>query len=231
MSKTKYALVLSGGGFKGAFQIGAINYIKENWKSITGLDGQMHFDLIAGVSVGALNGSLLAMKKIDQLNHIWDRVSNEGAKVIYTSDYIGTQTHNGKVQIKLNLAGIKAKLLPKFELKISFLKTLQLLFSKQRKNDFLNYILKIAGDELKENMSGFKALADNAPLKALLKEHLDLSEIKDSKFLSGFVSLVNGEYYGVVHSRYKNNEEFVNGVLASTVVPTIWPPVPEIKLQ
>nr|MDQ3394119.1 patatin-like phospholipase family protein [Bacteroidota bacterium] len=44
-------------------------------------------------------------------------------------------------------------------------------------------------------------------------------------------SLENGEYYGVVHSRYKNNEEFVNGVLASTVVPTIWPPVPEIKLQ
>jgi hypothetical protein len=33
MAKTKYALVLSGGGFKGAFQLGALNYMKEHWAS------------------------------------------------------------------------------------------------------------------------------------------------------------------------------------------------------
>ncbi|MBL7728612.1 MAG: patatin-like phospholipase family protein, partial [Dinghuibacter sp.] len=31
MQKTKYALVLSGGGFKGAFQLGALNYLKDHW--------------------------------------------------------------------------------------------------------------------------------------------------------------------------------------------------------
>lgn len=30
--KTKIALVLSGGGFNGAFQVGALEYLKQNWK-------------------------------------------------------------------------------------------------------------------------------------------------------------------------------------------------------
>ena len=40
MKKKKIALVLSGGGFNGAFQVGALNYINENWKKITGLTSQ-----------------------------------------------------------------------------------------------------------------------------------------------------------------------------------------------
>lgn len=230
MTNTKYALVLSGGGFKGAFQIGAINYIEENWKMITGLEGPMHFDLVAGVSVGALNGSLISMKKIKELNQVWNRVANEGVEVIYTSDFIDTTTKNDKVSFKLDLEGIRKRILPNFELKIGFFKGLGLLLSKKKKKQFLDYLIKTAGEELKENISNFKALADNTPLRNLLKEHLDLTEIKDSKFLSGFVSLENGDYYGVVHNNYKNNEEFVNGVLASTVMPTIWEPVPEIHL-
>jgi len=230
MIKTKYALVLSGGGFKGAFQIGALNYIEEHWKQITGLDEPMHFDLIAGVSVGALNGSLVSMKKTKQLNHIWHKVANEGVEVIYTSDFIDTQHQNHKVSFKLDIESIRKRLMPRFELKIGFFKGLHLLFSQKKKKEFLDFILRVAGEEVKENLSSFKALADNTPLKNLLTEHLNLDEIKGSTFLSGFVSLENGEYYGVVHSDYKNNLEFVNGVLASTVMPTIWEPVPEVHL-
>ena len=55
----KTALILSGGGAKGAFECGAEKYAREvkgyNW------------DIIAGVSVGALNGGMLAMKKYDRL--------------------------------------------------------------------------------------------------------------------------------------------------------------------
>ncbi len=230
MTKVKYALVLSGGGFKGAFQLGAINYIEENWKTITGQDGQMHFDLVAGVSVGALNGSFIAMKKFKELNQIWSRVANEGVEVIYTSDFIDTKSNKDKARFKFDLAGIRKKLLPKFELKINFYKALQLLLSKNKKKQFLDFLLKIAEEEIKENISNFKALADNTPLKNLLIEHLDLKSIKESRFLSGFVSLENGNYYGVVHTRYKNNTEFVNGVLASTVIPTIWEPIPRVQL-
>ena len=53
------ALVLSGGGAKGAFQFAAEKYARE----VKGYQ----WDIIAGVSVGALNGSLIAMKKYARL--------------------------------------------------------------------------------------------------------------------------------------------------------------------
>lgn len=48
----KRALVLSGGGSKGAFQVGVLNrWIKEEGR---------RYDIICGISVGALNGAFLA---------------------------------------------------------------------------------------------------------------------------------------------------------------------------
>ena len=38
----------------------------------------MHFDIIAGVSVGALNGAMMAMGKQDELNELWDQVAKNG---------------------------------------------------------------------------------------------------------------------------------------------------------
>ena len=64
----KTALVLSGGGAKGAFQVGAEKYAREV-KGYT-------WDVIAGVSVGALNGVMLAMGKYEQLYRLWNTVSN-----------------------------------------------------------------------------------------------------------------------------------------------------------
>ncbi|HLG14634.1 MAG TPA: patatin-like phospholipase family protein [Blastocatellia bacterium] len=65
----KVALVLSGGGAKGAFQFMAEKYAREvkgyNW------------EVIAGVSVGALNGVMLAQKKYQRLEEIWKTISND----------------------------------------------------------------------------------------------------------------------------------------------------------
>ncbi|MCI0595814.1 MAG: patatin-like phospholipase family protein [candidate division Zixibacteria bacterium] len=65
----KTALVLSGGGAKGAFQFAAEKYARE----VKGYK----WDLIAGVSVGALNGVMLAMRKYARLAEIWKNISNE----------------------------------------------------------------------------------------------------------------------------------------------------------
>jgi len=72
----KTALVLSGGGAKGAFQVGAEKYARE-------VKGHT-WDVIAGVSVGALNGAMLAMQKYDRLLEIWNTVSDER---IYTGGF------------------------------------------------------------------------------------------------------------------------------------------------
>ena len=48
--KKKKAIVLSGGGAKGAYEAGAMQYIIENWG--------LAFDIVCGTSAGALNGFL-----------------------------------------------------------------------------------------------------------------------------------------------------------------------------
>lgn len=53
---SKVALVLSGGGAKGAFQFGAIQYIEEYYKK---QNPSFNYSIIAGVSVGALNATML----------------------------------------------------------------------------------------------------------------------------------------------------------------------------
>ncbi len=57
------ALVLSGGGAKGSFQVGALDYLI-NKKGL-------NFDLVCGVSVGALNGALIAQGDLEKLKSIW----------------------------------------------------------------------------------------------------------------------------------------------------------------
>lgn len=70
----KIALVLSGGGAKGAFQFGAIKYIEEQIKrEFPNFD----YSIIAGVSVGALNGVMLAMGEYRGLKEIWEDISND----------------------------------------------------------------------------------------------------------------------------------------------------------
>ena len=72
----KTALILSGGGAKGAFQCGAEKYARE----VLGY----RWDIIAGVSVGALNGVMLAMQKFERLFEVWNTISNEQ---VYTGGF------------------------------------------------------------------------------------------------------------------------------------------------
>jgi NTE family protein len=72
----KVALILSGGGAKGAFQCGAERYARE----VKGYS----WDIIAGVSVGALNGAMLAMGKYQRLFEVWNTISNDQ---VYTGGF------------------------------------------------------------------------------------------------------------------------------------------------
>ncbi len=60
------ALVLSGGGAKGAFQAGALEVLRDKGYS---------FDAISGVSVGALNGAMLATEQFDELLKVWQEIT------------------------------------------------------------------------------------------------------------------------------------------------------------
>lgn len=74
--KRKVALILSGGGAKGAFECGAEKYAREK--------KGYHWDVIAGVSVGALNAAMLAMEKYSRLFEIWSTITPEQ---VYTGGF------------------------------------------------------------------------------------------------------------------------------------------------
>lgn len=75
----KRVLVLSGGGARGAFQVGALHELYRN--------GLQQFDAIVGTSVGALNGALVAQGKIPELVQVWDKLYNS-PELVYNSPYL-----------------------------------------------------------------------------------------------------------------------------------------------
>jgi NTE family protein len=68
----KSALVLSGGGAKGKYQVGAMKVLSEFYK----------YDYITGVSVGALNAAMLATSSTSELLKVW--LSIKGNNSIYS---------------------------------------------------------------------------------------------------------------------------------------------------
>ena len=62
------ALVLSGGGAKGSYQLGV-------WKALRELN--IKFDIITGTSVGALNGALIVQNSYYKAKKIWNTMSFE----------------------------------------------------------------------------------------------------------------------------------------------------------
>lgn len=62
------ALVLSGGGAKGSYQIGV-------WKALKKL--HIKIDIITGTSVGALNGALMTQKSYFKAKRLWNKINNK----------------------------------------------------------------------------------------------------------------------------------------------------------
>lgn len=64
----KLALVLGGGGSKGAYQVGAYRALRELGFS---------FDLVTGVSIGALNGAMIVQGDFDKASTLWESLDVE----------------------------------------------------------------------------------------------------------------------------------------------------------
>lgn len=62
------ALVLEGGGAKGAYHIGAWGALRERGET---------FDIVTGTSVGALNGALIALDDYDVAYQLWSQITIE----------------------------------------------------------------------------------------------------------------------------------------------------------
>ncbi|MFA9381061.1 MAG: patatin-like phospholipase family protein [Acetanaerobacterium sp.] len=65
MIDIKRAIVLSGGGARGSYEVGV-------WKALNELG--IHFDIVTGTSVGALNGAMMAQGDIDAAYELWEKI-------------------------------------------------------------------------------------------------------------------------------------------------------------
>ncbi|NJB87162.1 NTE family protein [Lewinella marina] len=215
----KLALVLSGGGFKGAFQVGALQYLRENWDRIAPHRPPLSFDIVAGVSVGSLNGMMVALDQFDELEQLWEDVADRGVKEIYTSDFIDTDTDpddpNPELKFRLEWDTLRAQF-PRTTRNI----LLKAIFNR-------NSILRT----FREEFQRLRSIADNTPLKHKLIRLARRDAIRDTIFKCGFVSLNDGKYYSLNQNDFKTDLDFANGVLASTAMPIVWEPVKEVATR
>lgn len=221
----KFALVLSGGGFKGAFQLGALKYLKQNWDQINPGATEMKFDIIAGVSVGSLNGYMVAANQFEALEDLWKKVGENGVGEIFSSDFIDTTAQSEQVKMKIDLEKLIQQFLPNLISKLNFWKWIGALFSPKK---FFKKLLKDAEKEMSGNLKNFKSIADNAPLEAKLKRLVKKDAIRDVIYKCGFVSLDDGNYYSFRHTDFTTDEDFKNAILASSAMPIAWEPVSRI---
>ncbi|MGB0424566.1 MAG: patatin-like phospholipase family protein, partial [Flavobacteriales bacterium] len=182
------ALVLSGGGFRGAFQVGALNYLEQNWEEIFPDRKKLTFDVVSGVSVGALNGLLVASDEFNSLQKLWDDIGQNGVEEIYTSDFIDTRSKGDELKITADFSTVQDKFIPNFKFgKIGVGQGLKLLFSKKQREKFIKKIAEDVGKEFKSNFNNFRSLASNDALQKKLKTFAKVNKIK-GKFICGYVS-------------------------------------------
>ena len=68
MNKRKTALVLSGGGSRGAYQCGV-------WQALTELGTEI--DIVVGVSVGAINGAMVVEGDVIKTANLWRQIETD----------------------------------------------------------------------------------------------------------------------------------------------------------
>lgn len=95
LANPELGLVLTGGGAKGAYQVGALEYIAE-----LGLEPQ----IIAGTSIGALNGAVLSNYRpfpyaVQRLNLLWDELSEAEILRPNTSAVLRTMSYAARTFI------------------------------------------------------------------------------------------------------------------------------------
>lgn len=131
-------------------------------------DQPLHFDLIAGISAGSINGALLAAGRFKELKDYWLEL-REHPEIIYNSDFINV---DGKFNLLID--GLKKVLLEGFTAP----KILPLIFKFifRRKKLFAE-LLREVGTTIGRNYAKINSIADAQPLIDRLTREVTLRRI------------------------------------------------------
>jgi NTE family protein len=208
----KLVLILSGGGAKASFQVGAWNKILNDGINLSGIRSKITIPhAVFGISGGAINGVMIAMGKNKELFKFWNLIAGRPNEV-FTSDFL--KSENGKTVFD-------SEALMKYAMKdTSLFQKAGLLFKKTRQKSMARIM---------KRLMNLKSIANNQPLFDKLESLVNLDEIKSELFQAGYVSLTDGEYHSIPHTDYTSNHEFTKAIIASSSIPMIWSPVESIE--
>jgi len=204
------ALVLSGGGSKGAFQV---NVLKSLQKDNPDLD----YDIYTGVSVGALNAVLLATgplkDSLPDLEKVWLEDIKGSASV---------RKHRIlKAIMGMTISMIVLGILAFIAFLVSWHKLIVITF-------ILGVLVigsLLVGFFFFKKISSNRSIYDTAPLRSIVQNRLNIKKLKSSgKLLRvGSVSYQTGEY----RTANEQSDNIVDWVMASSAFPIFFP-MPEI---
>ena len=190
----------------------------------------MKFDLVAGNSGGALNGVLVSMNEFDLLESLWvEKIAKHGASEIYDSPFIDSSSKSNSLKFKLDFEKLKEQFKLQLDLNLSLFDKIGLIISKAKRQEIINRFFNETKQAILNRIYSFRSIADNSALRLKLIQYLDRSKIKDTKFMCGFVSLNSGIYHSVLHDQFCTDQDFLDGVIASTSMPVVWRPIEKVS--
>ena len=169
------ALVLSGGGAKGAYEIGV-------WKALRKLN--IKFDIVTGTSIGAINGAFVVQNKYYRAKRIW---LSKDINKYFGEDFV--KLNNNKKALKIyskniiNRKGIDTEGFTKF-LKSNI--NTDKLYNSNIKYGIITYDLKNFRPKYitKENTDE-KDIIDYIVASGSAYPALDIKKVKDKPFVDG----------------------------------------------
>ena len=181
--KNKYALVLAGGGTKGAYQIGALKALKE-----LGIE----IEAITGASIGAINGAIIAQGDLDRLEDLYNHIKLEDILELSDKNKIKSNEDifSAKNMYKIMREVIKEKGISNIALRKTLDKYLDVNKLYKSKIDFglvtfdmenKNGIELFKNDIKKEEMIDYLLASAAFPI-------FKPQEINDKKYLDGGIS-------------------------------------------
>ncbi len=195
------ALCLSGGGAKGAAEVGVIDYLLEQ-------NPNLEYDIYAGVSVGALNSALLAeaplKEALPKLKNIWLNQVKGNSSVWH---------HHLWDHILICIIVILA---------FSLLALGTFLLSMPKWITIVFFLMAVASFYLPYMaLNNTHSIYKNDPLRHLITSNLDLEKLKASpkKLVVGTVSFTTGEYKSI----REVDDEIINWIMASSAFPIFFP--------
>jgi NTE family protein len=195
------ALVLSGGGSKGAAEVGVLDYLLEQ-------NPDLDYDIYAGVSVGALNGAILAEAPLKE--------SYPKLKDIWLNQVKGSSSVWSHHLWYYILACIILILL------LSFSSLIALLVSAPKFVTIGLFLLSLGSFYFPyRTLNESHSVYVNDPLRKLVSSNLSIEKLMNSgkRIAVGTVSFNSGNYRSIQHI----DEKIIDWIMASSAFPVFFP--------